>query len=119
MPVIIEGFVKVPSKKNRMKVGKGRVYKDSEIKSFEEYLRLIAIKAMREQNIALFNVPVSMNLIVTNGDRRRRDLQNAFGAICDAMNGIVYKDDYLINQIIASKRYKKNEWSFRIIINPM
>tara|TARA_R100000734_G_C3235774_1_gene42147 strand:- start:194 stop:553 length:360 start_codon:yes stop_codon:yes gene_type:complete len=119
MPVIIDGFVKVPSKKNRMKVGRGRVYKDSEIKNFEQYLRLIAIKAMREQNIALFKTPVSMNLIVTNGDRRRRDLQNAFGAICDALNGVVYKDDYLINQIIASKRYKKGEWSFRIIIAEM
>ena len=119
MPVIIDGFVKVPSKKNKMKVGKGKVYKDGEIKSFEHYLRLIAVKAMREQNIALFSVPVTMNLIITNGDRRRRDLQNAFGAICDAMNGIVYKDDYLIHQIIASKRYKKGEWSFRIIISEM
>ena len=119
MPVIIDGFAKVPSKKNRMKVGRGRVYKDGEISNFEEYLRLIATKAMREQKITLFNSPVSLNLVVTYGDRRRRDLQNAFGSICDAMNGIVYKDDYLIHQIIASKRYVKGHWSFRIIVQEM
>ena len=119
MTIIIEGHAKIPSKKNRMKFGKGQCYKDLGVKNFENYLGLIAKRAMIQQKKKLFEKPVRMTLSVTFGDRRRRDLQNSFGSICDALNGIVYQDDHLIHEIIASKHFSKKVWSFTILIEEM
>lgn len=93
---------KVPSKKNLMKVTRtGRLYKDKKVREYEEELTLRAKEVMGDAQP--FANECHMTLEVTFSDRRRRDLQNCFGAVCDALNNVVYVDDYLITSITATK----------------
>tara|TARA_R110000787_G_scaffold268379_3_gene374862 strand:+ start:192 stop:563 length:372 start_codon:yes stop_codon:yes gene_type:complete len=118
MKVIIEGIGKVPAKKNNMRVARNIIYKPKMLKEFEAKLKLEALKAMKSQGQEMTDQPVRISeMIITFGDRRRRDLQNCYGSICDALNNAVYTDDYLIyeHQNIE-KRFEKGVWKYRIII---
>lgn len=113
----IVGHQKIPSKKNTMGLRYNRMYKPKNVSEFEMYLGWIAAQAMKEQGWQKTNQPVSMSLEVVFGDKRKRDLQNCFGSICDALNGIVYDDDCQIKFIAARKSYEKKKWSFKINID--
>ena len=116
--VSIVGRGKVPSKKNKMKLsnrgGKVRTYKDPSVSLFENDLKMLARIEMKGRKPT--SKPVSMSLNVIMGDRRRRDLQNCFGSVCDALNDIVYEDDCQIELLIGIKTYKKNRWGYEIKI---
>ena len=121
MKVTIDGRVKIPMKKNSMvltsKNGKPRMIKDQKVKNFEEYLAWIATGEMKRNGFTKpFEKPVKLHLEVVFGDNYRRDLQNCFGSVCDALNGIVYADDCQIVSLSATKRVEYNQWSFRIIV---
>jgi Holliday junction resolvase RusA-like endonuclease len=81
----------VISKKNRMKTGRGRVYKDSVVTRFERDLFDAIQSQWRGEMIE--NGDVAVRIEVTVPDKRRRDLQNFSDTICDVMNDLVYKDD--------------------------
>jgi len=110
---------KVPSKKNRMKVYGNRMVKDKAVKTFESELKSHAKSLMECIQSPPFDGPVEMDLEIITGDKRRRDLQNYFGSICDALNGVVYEDDSQIEIITAQKLYKKGIWSYTITIKPI
>lgn len=112
--IIIEGYRKIISKKNKMKVFRNRLYKTKDVRDFEDYVSEIALKVMEKKKI--LKVPVSLRLEITFGDKRRRDLQNCFDTICDALNSIVYEDDSQIVSLTGSKKYEKGMWLFRIIV---
>lgn len=112
--VVIEGTGKIPSKKNRMRVFKNRMIKDKGCREFEQLLSSIARDVMK--NDVPFKDDVSLSLMVIFGDRRRRDLQNLFGSVCDSLNGIVYEDDSQIVDLQATKHYIKGEWKYTIRI---
>ena len=112
----IVGNQKIPMKKNSMRVSGTKVYKTKDVKAFEMYLSWAATIAMKKQSWSRTDKPVSLHLDVVFGDQRRRDLQNCFGAVCDALNEIVYDDDCQIEQLSATKQYIKNEWSFIITV---
>ena len=118
MKLTIRGEARIPSKKNTMRTTRsGGMYKALEVKRFESWLGLTAQRAMRIQGKQLTSQPVRLTLDVTFGDRRRRDLQNCFGAVCDALEGIVYSDDSQIVQLAGSKRYEKGVWRFEVGIH--
>ena len=112
--VIIEGTGKIPSKKNRMRIWKGRMIKDKGCREFEQQLSTLARDVMKDD--VPFTGDVSLSLMVIFGDRRRRELQNLFGSVCDSLNEIVYDDDSQIVDLTAVKHYIKGEWKYTIRI---
>ena len=116
--LVISGDRKVLMKKNRMKVTRqGRVYKSSETKHFEAYIRNLAAVACAAQDWDCTGCDVHFSMTVFFGDRRARDLQNCFAAVCDALEGIVYENDSQIKFITGSKEYVKGVWGFRILVD--
>ncbi len=117
MMISFEGWRKVPAKKNNMKFNgrTKRMYKTKEVAEFEEYLSHIAHDAVDENWDK--GKPMSLHLDITYGDRRRRDVQNAFGSICDALNGIIYDDDSQLVQVSAKKQYEKDMWYFKVTVS--
>ena len=119
MRLTIRGEARIPSKKNTMRTTRsGGMYKDKSVKRFEFWLGMTAQRAMIIQGQQLTSQPVRLTLDVTFGDRRRRDLQNCFGAVCDALEGIGYSDDSQIVQLAGAKRYEKGVWRFEVGIHP-
>tara|TARA_R100000664_G_C2750524_1_gene137851 strand:+ start:1508 stop:1882 length:375 start_codon:yes stop_codon:yes gene_type:complete len=116
MRLIISGDRKIPMKKNLMRVKANRVYKPKEVKDFETWLAWKAAAAMKEQGWRKTDQNVSLGLYITFGDKRKRDLQNCFASVCDALNNIVYVDDCQIVSLNGTKEYKKDEWSFSLEI---
>ncbi len=112
--IVIEGTGKIPSKKNRMRIWKNRMIKDKGCREFEIMLAGLARETMG--NEPPFKGDVSFSLMVIFGDRRRRDLQNLFGSVCDSLNEIVYDDDCQIVELLGEKHYIKGEWKYTIRI---
>lgn len=103
------------SKKNRMRSGKGRVYKDHVVQVFEQDLFDAIQSQWRGEMIESGNVAVTIE--VTVPDKRRRDLQNFSDTICDVMNDLVYKDDSQITTLNMKKVYGKR-WCLRLSVTP-
>jgi len=110
---------KIPSKKNRMMICGRRLVKPKAIKEFEKSLATAALCNMQAHGIDKTDKPVRLHLDVTFGDKRKRDLQNCFGSVCDALNDVVYDDDSQIVVLSASKRYQKGEWWYSIYIETL
>lgn len=116
MMIKIHNYGKIPAKKNRMRVYGKRMIKDKTTRTFEAMLKARAIEIMNAIGHPIITGPVKLHLDVTFGDRRRRDLQNLFGSVCDSLNGVVYDDDHQIVKLSGSKVYKKGEWEYTITI---
>ena len=116
MKIIIEQTGKIPAKKNSMRVYNGRMIKPKSVKAFEENLRMQAIINMNMIGGLTLEGDIRLTLDVTFGDKRRRDLQNCFGSVCDSLNDICYHDDSQTIEIIGSKRYEKNVWKYTITV---
>jgi Holliday junction resolvase RusA-like endonuclease len=114
MKIIIEKSGKIPSKKNRMKVWRNRMVKEKGVKDFERELRMFGIQQMTFAGLRTLDGPVRLRLDVTFGDKRKRDLQNCFGSVCDALNEVCYHDDSQIVELSGSKQYIYGVWTYRI-----
>jgi len=55
------------------------------------------------------DTPISLSVIIYWGDKRLRDIDNGNKILLDAMNGIVYEDDKLIDEIIIRRDYDKEQ----------
>ena len=110
---------KIPSKKNRMMICGRRLVKPKDIKAFEKELQEAAEYNMRSLGLVKTSEPVRMHLEVCFGDKRRRDLQNCFGSVCDALNDVVYDDDSQIVVLSGTKRYQKGEWWYSVFIETL
>jgi len=110
---------KIPSKKNRMMICGKRLVKPKAIKEFELELRTCALFKMKAHGLDKTDEPVRLHLEVCFGDKRRRDLQNCFGSICDALNDVVYDDDSQIVVLSGTKRYQKGEWWYSVFIETL
>lgn len=116
MKIHIEGTGKIPSKKNQMIICGKRLVKDNSVRMFEAALRGQAIAVMTAAGLQPTDKPVKLHLDVTFGDKRRRDVQNCFGSVCDALNDIVYNDDCQIQILSAKKNYIRGEWCYSIYV---
>tara|TARA_R100001460_G_scaffold46961_1_gene84692 strand:- start:371 stop:757 length:387 start_codon:yes stop_codon:yes gene_type:complete len=119
MMIKIHNYGKIPAKKNRMRVYGKRMIKDSTVRTFEAMLKQRAIEIMTAIGHPVIGGPVKLHLDVTFGDRRRRDLQNLFGSVCDSLNGVVYEDDHQIQKLSGCKDYKKGHWEYTITITTL
>jgi len=95
----------IPSKKNRMRVYRGRVVKDESVRNAEALIQTQAILAMSEAGLEPFDGPIALEVICFYDDRRRRDAHNVLGSLCDALEDIVYHDDNQIVDCHVSKRF--------------
>lgn len=86
-------------------------------------LRLAAEYAMRDHGAALFDEPLHVELMAECGipaswSKKKRaaalaglvrpgrpDIDNVFKLVADAFNGVVWRDDALVVELVASKRY--------------
>jgi len=116
-----DGFMKVPSKKNSMKFNTKtkRMYKPHDIRAFEEYLAELGMEEKRKWEVEHNQTwdlrgAYYMKVEVVYGDKRRRDVQNIFGSVCDALNGVLYEDDCQIRRIAAQKHFSHGDWQFNI-----
>lgn len=118
----ITGWTKVPSKKNSMGYNSKskRVYKSADVKAFEDNLMQIAGEEKEHWQKSFGTWPMDtryrMTVSVVYGDRRRRDVQNVFASVCDALQGIVYEDDAQIYEIVGKKQYEKAVWKYTITL---
>jgi Holliday junction resolvase RusA-like endonuclease len=92
-----------PSKKNTMILARGRMIKSADVRCYEALVQTQAILAMCETGLDPFPGPVAVQITCYYDDCRRRDVQNAPAAICDALNDVVYKDDSQIVHMIVEK----------------
>lgn len=113
----IEIPTKILSKKNKMKVFRNRIYKSKEIKDFEKMVAGVALVEMNKSNLLPTTSPIRLNLDVWLGDNRKRDLQNFFDTICDALQSVVYVDDSQIVELSAKKYIIPGVWKFKIKID--
>lgn len=105
--------VKVVSKKNKMRYGKGKVYKHTSVSQWEDVLREEAVKVWGDRELLTSDVQVHIKVHVP--DRRRRDIHNFPDVICDVLEGICYKDDSQITNMTLQKVYDKS-WHVEISI---
>jgi len=97
-----------------------RVYKSADVKAFEDNLMQIAGEEKEHWQKAFGTWPMDtryrMTVSVVYGDRRRRDVQNVFASVCDALQGIAYEDDAQIYEIVGKKQYEKSVWKYTITL---
>lgn len=101
------------SKKNKLKFGKGRAYKTSDVTQWEDLVKALAQKHWVGDPL---EGDVHMKILVHVPDRRRRDLQNFPDTICDALQGVCYKDDSQITKLELEKVYVKGQWYVEIYV---
>ena len=86
-------------------------------------MRLAAEYAMREQGATMFDVPLRVELVAeftipASWSKKKRaaallgqvrpgrpDIDNIYKLMADAFSGVVYRDDCLVAELGASKRY--------------
>lgn len=73
-------------------------------------IRNLAAKEMKRTKQNVFYNPVKMVVVFYLPDKRRRDLDNLFKTVSDALNKIVYHDDSQIRELHLYRDYD--------IINP-
>lgn len=63
--------------------------------------------------------PIKVDLSIRFGDKRKRDLDNYFKAIFDALKDVLYEDDVMIEEIHATKQIGcKKDPGFTLEITP-
>ena len=108
-----------PSKKNSMKYGRGKVYKDEKLVKFEKELSEFAIELMAIKGYELSSAPFQVCIEVGFPDKRRRDVHNCHASVLDALEGVVWCDD---KQVVDLRIHLNREvWSSytKITINEL
>lgn len=87
-------------------------------RAWETLVERHAWLAMRAAGLSAFEGPVS--LVLTFGLAAwRGDLDNYVKAVCDALNGVVYKDDRQVVQLTACKLKRPSKPFVRITVTPL
>jgi Holliday junction resolvase RusA-like endonuclease len=92
---VIEG---VPLTKDNTKIYNprtGKFFLPKKLKQYEEYVKW-QILQQKPKNFKMIENPVSLQLNFYFPDYKRRDVLNYTKSLCDALSGLVYKDDSLI-----------------------
>lgn len=79
------------------------VWIPAHIAEYEAALKNTAAATMSALGLQPLSGPISITITYYLGSKRRKDLPNLPKTTCDALNGIVYKDD---NQIVHQIMYK-------------
>jgi Holliday junction resolvase RusA-like endonuclease len=103
--------------------GRARVYTPSETASYESLVKVLALDALGPafaplDEPCILRVWVNCDIPGSWSQKRQReardgtilpiakpDLDNVVKSICDALNGVVYRDDSRVTSLIVEKRY--------------
>lgn len=94
----LEVVSKIPSKKNRYRMGRGNFYKDATASTQEELISFCLLEQKQKKSIKTFEDAVSVEIIFK---LCRNDLLNIAQTVCDCLqsSGIV-KNDKLISHLM-------------------
>lgn len=119
------------------KSGRPRAYTDSKTVSAENWVKACAVDAMCARSHSMLTGAVQMNVAVTVGipaswSKKKQqmatagllhptgkpDADNTTKLICDALNGIVWKDDSQVVRLVMSKRYGEQPGA-EVLVTPL
>lgn len=105
----------------------GTAYTPTETRNYEAYVRYLAAEAMKKAGLEPFDRPCKLVVRVycevpASWSKKKRslaemqqlapsriDLDNFCKAAGDSLNGVVFKDDSLVTEIAATKRFGQAE----------
>ena len=93
-----------PIPKGRPKFYQGHAVTPEATRDYEALVKQAAAICWQGEPTA---EPVRVELRFWRGDKRQADLDNLSKAILDALNGVAWKDDGQIIQLVAYKHYNK------------
>ena len=99
-----------PIPQPRPKFGNGRAYQPKRTVAYKEFVSLAAKTAMSGRKIFDKNavdIHICFYRKFSPTSRNYGDFDNLAKAICDALNGIVYRDDSQIVRCVIEKRQDK------------
>ena len=104
--------------------GHVRAYDPEKSRNYKAYTKLLATQAMKEQNFAMIDGPCSLEInaffevpkskskkfqqAALEGKEmptKKPDIDNVAKGVQDALNGLVYKDDCCIVELLVTKMY--------------
>lgn len=101
------------SKSNSYRMGKGKYYVPKAQKDYEAKV----LDAAKQSYLGdALEGEIEMEIRLFFPDKRRRDAQNYTKSICDALNGVVYKDDSQIVRITITKTLDRDKPRAEVMI---
>ena len=85
--------------------GNGHGHAKPEVKIWQTLVRLRCAEDMMLAGYDMITGELELDLGFILPDKRRRDLDNLSKAVCDALNGMLYKDDSQIVKLTITKHY--------------
>lgn len=114
-----------PIGKARPRFSKYGTYTPKKTKSFEDHVKISAVSQMKEMRAKPIEGAIAAHIkfIIKRKKSVKRkyatvkpDLDNMIKAIMDALNGVAYKDDCQVVQLMAEKVYTETSDSGRITV---
>ena len=98
----------------RTKQGAPVTYTPKQTKDYERDLASLAQVAMQGKTLIEGPVKITIDVFFTHKTKTgwhtsRPDLDNIIKIVLDSLNGVVFKDDASVVQIIASKKYDQKD----------
>ena len=111
--------VPLVSKKNKMRIARGRLIKPRDVQDYEDSVAKAAAEAVAQlPEWKMLEGEVRVHMEVQFPDRRRRDVHNIFDTTLDALQGIIYNDDVQVFEVSAKKTIGKS-WSLVITVEEL
>jgi Holliday junction resolvase RusA-like endonuclease len=92
-----------------VRAGKARTITPDETVAYERHVATIAKVAANVARWSPDGVRYAVDLEVYLADRRRCDLDNIAKAVLDALNGIAYPDDALVDDLRVRRHIRRDE----------
>lgn len=84
----------------------GSIRKNPDAKKF---IQLVKMEAMRQKCINIMDGDVSMKVDFCYTDKRKKDIDSVIKLLLDSLNGVMYKDDSQICELIIRKHSGQEE----------
>lgn len=96
-----------------------RVFHKTSTSKYEKELKAAALSYMQESESNILSGLVNITILYYMGSKRRKDLLNLPKTTCDALNEVVYNDDFQIHEAHLYRRLDRKRPRVRIIIEEM
>jgi crossover junction endodeoxyribonuclease RusA len=104
---VIRFFVPgIPAPKQSFRFSRNGHYQSLRVKSWQA---AVASEAQKAYSGKILEAGLSVTLVFSLPDRRRRDLDNLSKGVLDALNGLIFKDDTQICALHLFKLIRKQE----------
>ena len=111
-----KGQLKSKSNAVFFKQGMKRPYIYKAAKEYEKALKEKARKVMKRLKRKPATGLVKITVTVYMGDKRVRDIPNSPKSLCDALNNVVYKDDFQIHNMTFNRKLDRKNPRVYIVV---